>query len=373
MTKSITVGKVIDILEEWVPKKLASDWDNVGLQIGNLSMPVNKVMTTLDVTEEVVEEAIETKANLIISHHPLLFKPLKQINLNQPIGKIINLLIKHDISVYSAHTNLDIVTGGVNDLLAAKLALQDTKPLVPEGEEKLYKLHVYVPESHQEEVDQALTQIGVGQMGEYKDCSFSVKGIGSFTPSDQADPFLGEQGIKETVEEVKLEYMLPDCLVSKAVQQLIKAHPYEEPAFDLIELSNKGEVYGLGRIGTLPAEMTLKELTFQIKDVFQLSGLRVTGPLNQKVRKVAVLGGSGEKYYQHAKRLGADVYLTGDVSFHYAQDAQAVGLSIIDPGHHIEAVMIEAVHNYLDKCLTEEYGQIEVIKTSLSTEPFQFL
>src|SRR5699024_4500534 len=182
MVKSITVGKVIDLFEEWVPKHLASDWDNVGLQIGNLGSPVNKIMVTLDVTEEVVKEAIDLDVNLIISHHPLLFKPLKQINLSQPIGRIIQLLIKHDITVYSAHTNLDIVQGGVNDLIADALNLQKTKILIPEQQEKLFKLHAYVPVNHLEEVDQALTRIGVGQMGEYQECSFRSKGIGTFTP-----------------------------------------------------------------------------------------------------------------------------------------------------------------------------------------------
>lgn len=373
MTKSITVGKVIELFEEWVPKKLASDWDNVGLQIGNFKTPVHKILITLDVTEAVVKEAIEANVNLIISHHPLLFRPLKQINLNQPKGKIINLLIKHDISVYSAHTNLDIVQGGVNDLIADKLNLEKTRVLIPESEEKMYKLHVYVPESHQEIVDQSLTKIGVGQMGNYKECSFRIKGLGTFTPNQSAHPFLGRQGVREEVKEVKLEYMLPDKLRSKAIQELVKSHPYEEPAFDLIELANEGKIYGLGRIGILPEEMTLKELTLHVKEAFQLTGLRVVGSLNQKVKKVAVIGGSGEKYYQQAKNLGADVYITGDVSFHFAQDAEAIGLSIIDPGHHIEAIMITAIHEYLHQRFKDEGKQIEVIESKISTEPFQFL
>lgn len=373
MTKPITVGKVVEIFEEWAPKHLASDWDNVGLQVGNLSMVVNKVLVTLDVTKAVVEEAIEKEANFIISHHPLLFKSLKRINLSEPIGKVIELLIKHDITVYSAHTNLDVARGGVNDLLAEAINLKNTKVLIPEKEEKLFKLHAYVPESSLEVVDQALIKIGVGQMGEYKEGSFRSKGIGTFTPMEEASPHIGNQGVKEFVEEVKIQYLVPESLLKKAVRQLIKVHPYEVPAYDIIELTNQGEVYGLGRIGTLEERTTLKELALQIKEEFGLSGLRVTGPMDQKIKKVAILGGSGEKYYLKAKSSGADTYITGDVTFHQAQDASAIGLSIIDPGHHIEAIMIDGVYRYLTKYFDDQDAEIEIIKTALNTEPFLFL
>ena len=370
MTKEISVGKVVQLLESWVPKKLAADWDNVGLQIGSLSHPVKQILVTLDVTEEVVDEAIEIGANLIISHHPLLFKSLKQINYQDPLGKLIQKIIKHDLTVYAAHTNLDVVIGGVNDLLASKLKLENTKILVPEIEEPFYKLFVYVPETHLDVVDQAITKIGVGQLGDYKDCSFRLKGTGTFTPLDNANPYIGSENKRSFVDEIKLEYLLPSHLRNQAIDAIKKAHPYEEPVFDIIKLENDGIIYGLGRIGTLKTEKTLRQLSAELKEIFQLEGLRVTGSLDRIVKKVAVLGGSGEKYYHHAKRLGADVYITGDVSFHFAQDALAQGLSIIDPGHHIEVIMVEAVSEYLREQLD---SAIKVNESKISTEPFQFI
>lgn len=370
MTKQITIGKVIEQFEAWVPRKLASEWDNVGLQVGSLSQPVTNILVTLDVTEEVIEEALKSGANLIISHHPLIFRPLKQINYHDPKGKIIQKLIKHDLTVYSAHTNLDVTFGGVNDLLAEKLGLQKTKILVPEMEEPFYKLYVYVPETDVDQVDQALTEVGIGQLGDYKQCSFRAKGTGTFTPMENANPYLGEQNKREYVDEVKLEYLMHQSLRAKAIQAIIKSHPYEEPAYDLIELKNDGIQYGLGRVGTLEEAISLKQLAINLKEIFQLEGLRVSGALENQVKKVAILGGSGEKYYPYAKRMGADVFITGDVSFHFAQDAEATGLSIIDPGHHIEQIMVEAVATYLRRKVD---ASIQVVETKISTEPFQFL
>lgn len=370
MSRSMTIGKVIQLFEEWVPKKLASDWDNVGLQIGSLTTPVKNILVTLDVTELTIDEAIENEVNLIISHHPLLFKSLKSIDYNDPQGKLIQQIIKNDLSVYSAHTNLDIAPGGVNDLLAEKLSLQNIEILVPQREESFYKLLINVPESHLENVNQALTDVGVGRLGDYRDCSFRVKGTGTFTPTSEADPYIGEKNKQEFVDEVRIDYLLPKTLITKAIDALLEAHPYEEPAYDLIELKNQGEIFGLGRIGVLPKELTLKELALQLKEFFKLEGLRVTGSLDKKVSKVAVLGGSGEKYYHYAQRQNADVYITGDVTFHQAQDAEQAGLSIIDPGHHIEAIMIEAVANYLRENVP---NKTEVIQTEFSTEPFKFL
>ncbi|WP_017472595.1 Nif3-like dinuclear metal center hexameric protein [Amphibacillus jilinensis] len=373
MTKVFTVGKIITLLEKWVPKKYAYEWDNVGLQVGDLTTQVTKILVTLDITEDVVDEAIAQGANLIIAHHPLLFKPIKQINVNSVQGRILRKLILHEITAYAAHTNLDIVEGGVNDLLAERLNLQSARVMIPEFNEKLYKFHVYVPETHLDLVDHALTRMGVGQIGDYKDCSFRVKGTGAFTPLKQADPYIGEQGNKSYVEEIKLEYMLKEAQLQEAIRILLATHPYEEPAYDLIELENEGKVEGLGRIGELIKATTLADFANEVKEIFSLSGLRVTGSLDKKIKRVAVLGGSGEKYFKQAKRLGADVYVTGDLTFHQAQDAEALGLAIIDPGHHIESVMIGAVCHYLKQKLNQEATELEVIPTQLSSDPFKFI
>ncbi|SEN55734.1 dinuclear metal center protein, YbgI/SA1388 family [Amphibacillus marinus] len=373
MTKQPTVGTIIELIEQWAPKKLAYDWDNVGLQVGKLSQPVHKLLISLDVTEQVVDEAIAQQVDCIIVHHPLLFKPLKQINLADPTGKIIAKLIKHDITVYAAHTNLDIAHGGVNDMLADRLKLQDSSIMIPEREEKQYKLHVYVPVSHLQAVDQALTQIGVGQYGNYAGCSYTTEGIGAFTPNQQAIPYLGQAGVKENVKEMKIEYMLPQSLARQAITVLKAAHPYEEPAYDLIELQNHQEVKGLGRVGYLATSMELAEFSKYVKEVFQLSAVNVTGQLDKKINKVAVLGGSGEKYIGQAKRLGADVYVTGDITFHSAQDAEALGLALIDAGHHIEQIMVEGVQHYLAQSFKDQQITIDIITSKVNTNPFQTL
>lgn len=373
MSKSCTVGKIINILEQWAPKKLAYDWDNVGLQIGDLSAEVNCILTTLDVNEAVVDEAIEVGAQLIIAHHPLLFKPLKQINFAEPIGRVIRKLICSNIAVYAAHTNLDIASGGVNDWLATCLKLEEVKVMLPEYEEKLYKLHVYVPNSHVDEVDLALTHFGVGQLGDYSECSFRIQGTGTFKPEQGSDPFIGQKGEKEYVEETKLEYILPEPLIKPVITKLINVHPYEEPAYDLIELANQGRVQGLGRIGKLKHPIRLGQFAEQIKNTFQLQGLRITGDPEQMVAKVAVLGGSGEKYFRQAKRLGADVYVTGDLTFHQAQDAEALGLALIDPGHYIEKVMITGLQNDLKVKLADQTLDIEIVTTEVNTDPFIYM
>ncbi|SDB98744.1 dinuclear metal center protein, YbgI/SA1388 family [Pelagirhabdus alkalitolerans] len=373
MTKHVSAGKVINLFEQWVPKYLAYDWDNVGLQVGQLSQPVQKVMTTLDVTESVVDEAIEKEIDLIIAHHPLLFKSLKQIDLSTPKGRIVQKLLTHDITVYAAHTNLDIVPGGVNDMLSDQLNLQHTSVLIPERKESLYKLCIYVPVNALETVDQALVEEGIGQLGNYKDCSYRINGTGTFTPMDESNPYIGEKEERSFVDEVKIEYAVEQNQIKTALQILHTNHPYEEPAYDLIKLENEAMTYGLGRIGELSEPTSLKDFCSYVKTQFGLNGLRVTGDLDQKVSKVAILGGSGEGFFTQAKRLGADVYITGDMTFHPAQDAEAIGLSIIDVGHYVEKTMISGVKDYLTKKVEENNLNINVIKSEVNTDPFRFI
>ncbi|MRH43100.1 Nif3-like dinuclear metal center hexameric protein [Aquibacillus halophilus] len=371
MTKTTKVQDIVNIFESWVPKKLAYDWDNVGIQVGSLQQSVKKVMVTLDVLENVVDEAIEQKVDLIIAHHPLLFKSLKQINLDQTSGRIIEKLIKNDITVYAAHTNLDIVSGGVNDILTDKLSISNTEVLVEDELEKLYKLIVYVPKESSEQLKDALGNAGAGHIGLYSHCMFTTDGEGSFKPLEGSKPFLGSQGVVERVDEVKVETIIAHSKLSEVLSAMQDNHPYEEVAYDLIPLANKGKPIGAGRIGSLISEITLREFCENIKSVLEIPSLRVTGDLNQKVKRIAVLGGSGKAFIEHAKRKGADVYITGDMTFHEAQDAWQMGLNVVDPGHYIEKVMKQAVKSFLDsKC---ENAGIEVVISREITDPFQFL
>ena len=371
MSKSPTNATVFQIMEKLAPKHRAYTWDNVGLQIGNYNKKAKKIMVTLDVLESVVEEAIAENVDCIIAHHPLLFKPLKQINLETPEGRTIAKLIQNDITVYAAHTNLDVVEHGVNDMLAKKLDLTKTKPLVVEGHQKLYKFAVHVPVSHVAEVKQAIGDAGGGEQGDYTHCSFEIRGTGSFKPVEGANPYIGEVGEITTVDEMKIEALVDERKLDKVLEVVRKTHPYEEPAFDIIELSNKGESYGLGRIGEIEQGMTFEHFIHFVKDKLRLTNVRVVGDLQKEVKKIAVLGGSGEKYIHAAKQRGADVYITGDMGFHQAQTAMEMGLAVIDAGHYIEEIMKNHVRDYLQKYL--KGYDVEIIASQTDTNPFQYI
>ncbi|HLS07959.1 Nif3-like dinuclear metal center hexameric protein [Lentibacillus sp.] len=362
---------IFKAMETWVPKHLAYDWDNVGLQIGSFHKPVKKVMVTLDVMEATVDEAIEHDVDLIIAHHPLLFKSMKQVNVDTAKGRIIQKLLQHDISVYAAHTNLDAANGGVNDMLCDQLDIENRNILDISHTDKLVKLAVFVPRSHAEQVRDAMSEKGAGHIGDYSHCTFQSPGQGTFKPLEGTDPYIGSQGEVAFVDEVKIETILPASRLSSVLEAMTAAHPYEEAVYDIYPVENSGTAYGIGRIGTLADKMSLKALCEKIKTAFSVPNVRVTGDLSKEVKKVAVLGGSGEKYIHQAKQMGADVYITGDMTFHTAQDAQAMGLSVIDPGHYVEKVMKGYTKSYLDDYFANE--ELEIIVSNANTEPFQFI
>nr|WP_206207669.1 Nif3-like dinuclear metal center hexameric protein [Virgibacillus indicus] len=371
MKGTLTNSDVFNLMEKWAPKRLAYDWDNVGLQIGSYEHQVNKIMITLDVLESVVDEAIEKGADLIIAHHPLLFKPLRRMDFDTPQGRTIKKLVQNNISVYASHTNLDAADGGVNDILCDLLGINNRSVLVPAGTEKLYKIAVFVPESHRQIVMEALSTSGAGHIGDYSHCTFQTSGQGTFKPLEGTNPFIGKQDELEVVDEVKIETIVQEEKLQQVILAMLEAHPYEEAAYDIYPLQLNGKEYGIGRIGTLEKPQSMKEFCEHVKKVLDLSHLRLTGDLSKKVTNVAILGGSGEKYIHAAKEKGADVYITGDMTFHPAQDADQLGLSVIDPGHYIEKVMKKAAKQYLDKRLKKEH--VEIIVSETDTNPFQFI
>ncbi|MBP1968688.1 dinuclear metal center YbgI/SA1388 family protein [Virgibacillus natechei] len=362
---------IFRLMEEWAPLNLAYEWDNVGLQIGSYTNSVKKIMVTLDVLESVVDEAIDNDIDLIIAHHPLLFKPIKEVNIDTPHGRIIHKLIQHNISVYASHTNLDIANGGVNDMLADLLNLQSQDVLVETKTEKLFKISVSVPKSHKNDVLEAFNNSGAGHIGDYSNCTFQIEGQGTFKPLEGTAPHIGTQNELEIVDEIKVETIVQEGILANVVHAMIEAHPYEEAAYDIFPLHNQGEVLGLGRMGTLDKQTDLETFCKQVKYAFDISHMRITGDLTKKINKVAILGGSGEKYINAAKQKGADVYITGDMTFHTAQTAWQMGLSLIDPGHYIEKVMKKATKQYLDDRL--QSNTVEVMISESNTEPFQFI
>lgn len=364
--------EIIQLFEQFSPKALAMEGDKIGLQIGRLNKKIDKIMIALDVLDEVIDEAIERNVQLIIAHHPPIFRPLKNVLTDTVQGRMIEKLLKHDIAVYAAHTNLDVATGGVNDLLAVALGLENPEVLVPTNETKLKKLVVFTPVSHAEEIRKVLGAIGAGFIGNYSHCSFSTDGTGRFLPGDNTNPHIGQQGRLEAVDEVRIETIVPEHLIKRAITAVIKAHPYEEVAYDVYPVENKGEVLGLGRIGTVK-EMTLAEFAERVKQAFEVDKVRVVGDLSSCVKKVAVLGGDGNKYFMSAKFKGADVYITGDIYYHTAHDAMMQGLNMIDPGHNVEKIMKKGLTTILSKMCKESGFEVEIFPSEVNTDPFQYI
>ncbi|KIL44429.1 Nif3-like dinuclear metal center hexameric protein [Jeotgalibacillus soli] len=372
MEKQVNGHQIIQLFEQFSPKKLAMEHDPIGLQIGRLNQPVNRVLVALDVTEAVVDEAISQNAQLIIAHHPIIYRPLKYIHTDEPAGKIIAKLILHDIAVYVAHTNLDITEGGVNDWLADALQLTNTTVLVPTTEDHLKKLVVFVPKTHAEQVRQAMTEAGAGYIGDYSHCTFTSLGEGRFKPEEGTAPFIGAHHQLEVVEEARIETVVTSSIESSVIKAMIKAHPYEEVAYDVYPEDRKGKELGLGRVGVLADSMTLEEFCEHVKKSLDVPKVRFVGNLKDRIKKVAILGGTGNKYTKAAKFSGADVYVTGDVDYHIAHDAIMMGLRIVDPGHNIEKVMKKGTAVEMAKRCLDKGFNVEFIPSSIHTDPFSF-
>ncbi|WP_027415843.1 Nif3-like dinuclear metal center hexameric protein [Aneurinibacillus terranovensis] len=365
--------RIIQYFETFAPKHLAMEGDKIGLQVGTLNKEVKKVMVTLDILEGVVDEAIAQGVDLIVAHHAVIFRPLKNLRTDLPAGRLYEKLIKHDIAVYIAHTNLDVAEGGINDLMAEALGLIDVDILEKWHEQKLKKIVVYVPAFHLDAVREAMAQAGAGWIGHYSHCSFVVKGTGTFVPREGTDPYIGEQGKLTQVEEVRMETIMPEEIQAKVIKAMVKAHPYEEVAYDIYPVEQAGTTWGIGRIGKLPRPMPLGDFARKVKEAFDVRGLRVVGPLDREVSRVAVLGGDGNSFVPKAVFRGADVLVTGDIYYHTAHDAMAGGLSLVDPGHNVEKVMKEGVKKILEQKIKEDKLATEVIISRVNTDPFTFL
>jgi len=333
----VAIGLVVSDVARWIeklaPRQLAETWDSVGLQVGDGDAPVQRVMTVLTVTQDVVRQARELEIDLIVAHHPLLFRPLTQVSPRTRTGSILTALIKEGIALYVAHTNLDAAPGGVNDGLARRLGLEDLQPLVPKARSRQYKLVTFVPVDHERTVMEAMAQAGAGLIGAYSHCSFGVKGYGTFKPLAGANPFVGEVGELERVEETRLEMLVDDERVSRVVQALLRAHPYEEVAYDLYPVEPVKKEAGIGRVGSLSRPLTTIEAISLVKKALGVKSVRVAGAMRERVQKIAVVGGSGGSFVQAAAQCGAELLVTGDVDYHDADEARFLGLMVIDAGH----------------------------------------
>lgn len=324
---------IINTMQKIAPPHLAEDWDNSGWQVGDPRAHVKKILLALDVTPEVVDEAEKNGAQLIISHHPLMLKGIKSLRKDNPQGNLLFRLIRAGIGVYAAHTNLDSAKGGVNDVLAEVLGLQGVEVLHPVQHGRLLKLVVFVPAEHAGTVRKALGDAGAGWIGNYSDCTFNLQGTGKFRPLEGTNPFIGAHGKLQQVEEVRIETIIKKEDTARVLAAMLEAHPYEEVAYDLYPLENRGMPQGLGRIGILNDEITLYNLAQKTKELLQVDNLRFGGRPESTLKKVAVCGGSGGDLWPVARQQGAEVLITGDVRYHAARDMLAAGISFIDAGH----------------------------------------
>lgn len=360
--------EITQFLDSIAPPGLAEDYDNVGLMVGDPSQQIKRIMVCMDVTQAVASEAAKKKVDLIVSHHPLIFKALKKISTHDVKGKIIYELIKNNISVYAAHTNLDIAREGVNDCLAERLGLVALENLKDYRQEKLYKLVVFVPPESIDGVRDALTEAGAGWIGNYSSCTFMTPGTGTFKPLDGTNPYIGSVGKLEKVEEIRLETVVPHDRLQSVVQAMLDAHPYEEVAYDIYSLDLERSALGLGRVGMLERTVTLEEFARSVKERLGAGSVRVISHDTCKpIKRVGVFCGSFDGGLTALKAKHVDVLVTGDVKYHTAVDALEMGLSLIDAGHFpTEKVIIDS----LIKRLSEKFQAINVIGSETEHDPF---
>ncbi|RRB02581.1 Nif3-like dinuclear metal center hexameric protein [Larkinella rosea] len=367
--------KIQDItayLEQWAPLAYQESYDNAGLIVGNSAAAVTGVLVTLDVTEAVVEEAIRKNCNLIVAHHPIVFRGLKKLNGRNYVERVVIQAIKNDIAIYATHTNLDNIAGGVSFKIAEKLGLTNVRVLAPKSG-MLTKLVTFVPNEKEspayrhatQAVLDALYDAGVGQIGKYSHCSFQTEGTGTFQGNEDSNPTLGTAGEDQSAHENRVEVIFPAHLQNNVLAALRKVHPYEEVAYYLTSLTNENQEVGSGAVGELPEAMPETGFLAHLKKQMNLSVIRHTALRDQPVRRVAVCGGAGGFLLNDAIRAGADVFITADYKYHEFFDADH-RILISDIGHYESEVYTkELIQQYLLK----KNDTFAVILSEIDTNP----
>ncbi|MGB4575736.1 MAG: Nif3-like dinuclear metal center hexameric protein [Paludibacter sp.] len=364
----MNVKSITDLIEAEAPLALQESYDNAGLLVGSKEMEVTAVLISIDVTEDVINEAIRKNCNLIVSHHPLIFTGLKRLTGQNEVQRCVIKAIKNDIAIYAAHTNLDNVLGGVSGKMADKIGLNNRQVLIAKPD-MLLKLVTFVPKLHTYGVREALFEAGAGHIGNYDACSFNVEGIGTFRGNEDAHPFVGQPGVLHSESEVRLEVILPVYLKHKVVEALIQSHPYEEPAYDLFPLQNVWNQFGAGILGELPEAVDELEFLGKLKSIFNIAVIRHTGLLNKKIRKVALCGGSGSSLISAAIGAGADVYISGDFKYHEFFEAEN-HILIADIGHFESEQFTKDIFYEI---ITKKMPTFAVQISDINTNPINYL
>jgi len=365
------IQDLIGLVHKLYSPELAEDWDNVGLQVGDPGASLEKVMVALDPSRSAIQAARDAGAQALVTHHPLLFRPIKRLTPEDAVGQALWTAVRDGVAVISAHTNLDCAADGLNSWLATRLGVQESLPLKSVAGDYL-KLVVFVPAGHEQSVAEALFSAGAGQIGNYGECSFRSRGEGTFRPGPGTTPFIGAVGQREQLEEVRLETIVPKRKLVRVLEKLQKAHPYEEIAYDLVPLQNQVPGSGLGRIGRLQQKLTLDAFSATGQETLDCDHLRLIGPANRTIHKVALCGGSGAGLLHTAHRQGADVLVTGDVKYHDARQAEELGIALIDAGHFAtEKLMIDQVADALREAAQQHHWEIVFEAYAGEEDPFR--
>lgn len=369
-----TVQEMVQLLASIAPGRLAETWDNVGLQIGDPRWPVETAWVALDPLPEVVDAACDAGVRLLITHHPLIFKPLATIDFSAGVGRIISQAVKHQLAVLSAHTNLDSTVGGLNDIAAELCEMVDLSPLVPALGEETVKLVVYVPDGHERTIAAVIADTPAGRIGPYSGCTYRSPGTGTFTPDADARPFSGKPGEASQAAEYRLEVVSARRHLDDVLSRIRAVHPYETMAYDVYPLQSPAVAAGLGRVGRLDAPKRLDDYAAVLARRFGAAGVRVVGDPARIVQTAAVCTGSGASLLGDFFRSGADVFISGDVRYHDARSIESAGKALIDLGHFASEIIFArplAERLALD---AERLGyRVIITPCQIETDPFRSL
>lgn len=362
------IKEITDYLEGLAPLSTQEDYDNCGLLVGSHNDSVSSILICLDSTPEIVDEAIEKGCDMIIAHHPIIFKGLKKLNGKNYIEQTVIKCIKHGIALYAIHTNLDNYLHGVNRDIGIRLGLENLKILRPK-QNGLFKLVVYTPVEAEENLITALFNAGAGNIGNYSECSFSTEGIGTFKPNEGSNPFSGDIGNRSSDKERKLEFLVEHSILDKVLAVMNDFHPYEEVAHDIIQLGNKNQHLGSGMIGELSVPLDEMDFLKKVKNTFGCGAIRYTELKGGKIKKVAFCGGSGSFLLQDAIRQGADIFITGDFKYHEFFDSEKK-IVIADIGHYESE---QFTINLLGDILKKKFATFAVRLTEINTNPINYI
>ncbi|MES2446913.1 MAG: Nif3-like dinuclear metal center hexameric protein [Bacteroidota bacterium] len=361
------LAEITNFLESIAPLNYQEDYDNSGLIVGNTNDEIHAALVALDCTEQIVDEAIAKNCNLIITHHPIVFKGLKKFNGKTYVERVVLKAIKNNIALYAIHTNLDHVAHGVSAEICKRLGIVNAKILAPKNN-LLKKLVTFCPTAQANELRNALFVAGAGHIGNYSDCSFNLNGTGTFKGGDGANPYVGEIGLQHQEAEVRIETIFKVQDERKILLALLENHPYEEVAYDIYPLANKLENVGAGMVGWLPQEMEVNEFLHHVKEKMQTKVIRHTALLQKKIKKVAVCGGSGSFLLKDAIDAGADAFITADFKYHEFFDAENK-LIICDIGHYESE---QFTSNLLIDNIQEKFPNFAIRLTEHNTNPINY-